>query len=201
MYPTVPLQSFPLSPRVPVTVPRGPALAELLAIPKSMSFAPALVTTTFDGLRSRWTMPCRCAASSACGDLPRALQRLRHRQRPAAQPGRERLALDELHHEEEPSVVLAEIVKGADVRVREPGRGARLVLQRGRRSGARRQKLDRDDAVEQGVARPIDLAHAAGSDRTFDLVASDPRACGENHSGRECTSGPSVALDPVQRKP
>ena len=36
-----------------------------LASPKSSSFAPARVSMTLPGFRSRWMMPARCAASSA----------------------------------------------------------------------------------------------------------------------------------------
>jgi hypothetical protein len=35
------------------------------ARPKSNSFAPAFVSITFAGFRSRCTIPCRCALSSA----------------------------------------------------------------------------------------------------------------------------------------
>ena len=35
------------------------------AMPKSSSFAPLFVRMTFEGLRSRWTMPAECAAASA----------------------------------------------------------------------------------------------------------------------------------------
>jgi hypothetical protein len=35
------------------------------ARPKSRSFAPDCVSMTFPGFRSRWTMPCRWAASRA----------------------------------------------------------------------------------------------------------------------------------------
>ena len=48
----------------------APAAADVvmpaaLARPKSSSFAPAFVSITLPGLRSRWTSPARCAAASA----------------------------------------------------------------------------------------------------------------------------------------
>ena len=46
----------------PLTATTG---ALVFASPKSSSFAPAFVSMTLPGLRSRWTMPARCAASSA----------------------------------------------------------------------------------------------------------------------------------------
>ena len=45
--------------------PKPPSPAPGRARPKSSSFAPLFVSITLPGLRSRWTMPCRCAASSA----------------------------------------------------------------------------------------------------------------------------------------
>jgi hypothetical protein len=39
-----------------------------------------------------------------------------------------------------------------------------------------RQDLDRHLAAEAGVARPPDLAHAAGAERADDLVAAEARA-------------------------
>ena len=47
------------SPAPPTTGPR------LLASPKSSSLAPLLVSMMLPGFRSRWTMPARCALSSA----------------------------------------------------------------------------------------------------------------------------------------
>ncbi len=38
--------------------------AVLAASPKSMIFGPSLVSMTFVGVRSRCTMPCRCATAS-----------------------------------------------------------------------------------------------------------------------------------------
>jgi hypothetical protein len=44
-----------------------------------------------------------------------------------------------------------------------------------------RQNLDRDVAVEPGVARAIDLAHAAGAQERDDFVHSNPRAGSQAH--------------------
>ncbi len=46
-------------------LPGRPAGAAARARPKSISLAPALVSITLPGFRSRWTMPARCARSSA----------------------------------------------------------------------------------------------------------------------------------------
>ena len=43
----------------------GAAIPKGLAKPKSISLAPDLVSMTFAGFKSRWTMPARCANSKA----------------------------------------------------------------------------------------------------------------------------------------
>ena len=60
--------------------PPQPARASF-ARPKSSSLTPALVSRMLAGFRSRWTMPLRCAASSASQICARVLQRLVERQR------------------------------------------------------------------------------------------------------------------------
>ena len=97
------------------------------ARPKSSSFTPCGVRNTFDGLRSRWTMPRACSAASAAR-MPRPIgQRLGDAQRPALQPLGQRLALEQLHGDEQLAVVLADLVELADVRVVDARRGPRLA--------------------------------------------------------------------------
>ena len=64
--------------------------------------------------------------------------------------------------------------------------GARFLLeapQAIRIGGERRgQNLDRHVTVESGVARPIDLAHTAGTDRGDDFVVIETRPLDEAHS-------------------
>ena len=80
----------------------------------------------------------------------------------------------------------------ADVRVAQAGDGLRLALEPGAavRIGADvgREHLDRDGAIEAGVAGLVDIAHAAGPDGGEDLV---PVEAGDLRSGR---SGPPFAL-------
>ena len=45
-----------------------------------------------------------------------------------------------------------------------------------------RQELDRDIASELRVPRPIDFAHAAGSEGGDNLVRAKARACGEGQT-------------------
>ena len=81
--------------------------------------------------------------------------------------------------------MFADVVEGADVRVIEGGDRPGFVLEAraemwlGRQRG--REHFDGDDAVEPGVAGPIDLAHAAGSYQRFQQVGSEARARGQWH--------------------
>ena len=67
MYATVP-STVPAS--VPATVVESPDADEgvdMRASPKSRILTtPSRVIKTFSGLRSRWTMPCECAAERPC---------------------------------------------------------------------------------------------------------------------------------------
>ena len=53
----------------------------------------------FAGFRSRWTIPCSCAASSASAICRAMGKRLVERDRAARNPLRQILALDQFHHE------------------------------------------------------------------------------------------------------
>ena len=63
------------------------------------------------------------------GDLDAEAQRLRERQRALAEPVRQRLAFQELHHEVLRAVLVPHVVKRADMRVRELRDGLRLALE------------------------------------------------------------------------
>ena len=69
------------------------------AKPKSISLAPACVSMMLPGLRSRCTMPCRCAAVKRLRNGNRNLQDFRERQCPFAQSFRQRFAFEKLHHQ------------------------------------------------------------------------------------------------------
>ena len=81
--------------------------AALFARPKSSSFAPACVSMTFAGFRSRWTMPERWALSSASPIVDRVAQGVGRRQRTAGQSLGERLAFEILEHEKTNRVISA----------------------------------------------------------------------------------------------
>src|SRR6202161_3505323 len=127
-----------------------------IAKPKSSSFAPAFVSITLPGFRSRWITPWRCAFSSASqtwmatrsssgvGIGPcsmrlarRFLQRLanldghaqqfRRRHRALLDALGERLALQIFHDKKIRAVLLADVVERADIGVIEAGNRACLA--------------------------------------------------------------------------
>jgi hypothetical protein len=99
----------------------------------------------------------------------------RDRLAPANQLG-ERLAADELHGDEGPPVELAELVDGDDVRVRDAAGGTGLALEPLPHLlvvEAFAQELDRDQAIERGIAGEIHVAHPAALDEALDRVLAD----------------------------
>ena len=107
----------------------GAAGAIAFASPKSSSFTPDFVSITLPGFRSRCTIPCRCALSSASAISIAVAQRLLERQRPLRQPIRQRLALQVLHDQVLGLALAAHVVERADVRVRELRDRLRLPLE------------------------------------------------------------------------
>src|SRR6185436_3159191 len=87
-----------------------------------------------------------------------------------------RLALEQLHGDEQLAAVLADLVKLADVRMVHAGRGAGLApesLARGVVARDGRHRLEGDGALELLVARGVDDAHAALSQLADDPVVAD----------------------------
>jgi hypothetical protein len=96
------------------------------------------------------------------GQLHAVTDHVVDRQRPAGDPSAERRAVDDFHRDVGVAVGFADVVDGADVRMIERGRGARLAQQalppfRIRRQ-ITRQNLESDVARQTGVVRAIDLA-------------------------------------------
>ena len=122
---------------------------------------------------------------------------LRSGSAPAGEPLAQRLALEQLGDRVGRLAVAAEVVDREDVGMRERGDRLRLALEaRAARSASRArrcgQHLDRDVAAEPRVARPVDLAHAAGAERRHDLVGAEPVAGREAH--RDGTMGKRPAF-------
>src|SRR5262249_55725292 len=98
---------------------------------------------------------------------------------PLAEPLAEGLALDVLHHHEVRAVLArghAHVVDVDDVRMVERGRGARLAVEPVEQLGvgAGTQDLEGHGPPQPGVARAVDLAHAARAQAVDDFVRPDP---------------------------
>ena len=109
----------------------GPGFARaLFANPKSSTLiVPSGRSLILAGLRSRWMMPCSCAASSASA-IWRAMASASSRGNgPAREARGEVLAVDELHDERARSFALLETVDMRDVRVIERGERLGLALE------------------------------------------------------------------------
>src|SRR6185436_9013324 len=113
--------------------------------------------------------------------------RLGDAQRPALQPLAERLALEQLHGDEQLAVLLADVVELADVRMVDAGGRPRLALEapaRGVVAAQGAHLLERDGAAEPLVPGCVDDAHAALAERARHGVVPDP--------GREARARPAV---------
>ena len=122
----------------------------------------------FAGFRSRWMIPCSCAASSASaicfaigsasssGIAPRAIR------------CDEILALDQFHDERAHAAGFFEAVDVRDVRMVQRREGLRFACEPREPIGIARERVgqdfDRDVAIQLRVARAIHLAHAAGAE-------------------------------------
>ena len=87
------------------------------------------------------------------------------------------LALEQLHDDEQPPVVLAHVVDGDDVGVAEPGARLRLAEEAGAKLvgdlDVARDDLEGHEAIEDRVMGLEDHAHAAAPDPLEDLVLPD----------------------------
>ena len=129
--------------------------------------------------------PLLVGGGQATGDLDRELHRLAHAQGARGHAVAQRLALEQLGDDVgrpllEPSVDLAGVVDGDDVRVVEDAYGAGLLLEAADPVGVRGdlavQDLEGDLAGEAQVLGPVHLAHAALAEEGHDLVGSHARA-------------------------
>ncbi len=128
------------------------------------------------------------AGAVCCIECTRQLDRTAEceveRERALLEPLGERLAIEVLHDQICRAVLFADVVQRADVRVVELGNRARFTIEalaETRVGGERvRQDLDRDGAVETGIAGLVDLAHTAGTDRALNLVGTEARAGGQH---------------------
>ena len=107
-----------------------PVGSNAFASPKSSTFTvPSARTLMFAGFRSRWMMPCSCAASRASAICFAMGSASSSRHGAARQPLRQILALDEFHHEGRDAVGVLQPVDGRDVRMIQRGEDLRFALE------------------------------------------------------------------------
>ncbi len=69
------------------------------------------------------------------GDLQSQIEKRVERQRPSANPGMQRLAFQQLHGNEILSVLLSDVINGADVRMVQSGSSLSFALEAGKSLG------------------------------------------------------------------
>ena len=159
---------------------RRPAFAR----PKSSTLTmPSRVIAMLAGLRSRWTMPFSCAASSASAICRAMASASRDRQRGrSVEPLGKRLALDELEDQRVNAVAVLEPVDGADVRMIQRREQPCFALESRAPIGIRResvrQNLDRHRRGRawcraRGRLRPCRPRRAGRRSRTTQPPADD----------------------------
>ena len=113
------------------------------------------------------------------GNLHAEVHHLFDGKRAVFDPLLHRPPLEQLHDDEGPAVLLAELVDRADVRMRECGGEARFALESRQPGGLRvvflAQELDRHLAIEAEILRAIDDAHAALAELVEHAVVGDDR--------------------------
>jgi hypothetical protein len=135
-------------------------------------------------------MPVAMRLIQRVGDLDGARHCFVDRKRTSFEACRERLTLEVFHHEVAhwlPGryLLLADVVEGADVRVVKARDGlgfARKALAELRIvREALVQDLEGNGAIETGVARLVDLAHASGTECSGDFIWAESSTDGEAH--------------------
>lgn len=119
------------------------------------------------------------------GKLNPILQHLGRWQRTFFQTGRESRTLHEFHDDIVGTVLPADVVERADMRMVQAGYDLGLAFEAltARRivREMRRENLDGDSSVEARVQRLVDFAHSACADRRNNLVRAKLRARGQRH--------------------
>ena len=130
----------------------------------------------FCGLKSRWTTPSLCAASSAPHNMPGDLQRALHRQLAlGGEKLMQVLSLDIRHGDELHSGGLAQVVNAQDVLVGNFAGQQQFLLEALLHRGVQRQagtdQLERHGSVQFLVPGLVNRAHAALSKHAVDAIA------------------------------
>ncbi len=141
----------------------------------------------FAGFRSRWMMPCSCAASSAsaiCFAIGSASSSGIGRR---AIRSASVVALDEFHHERGGTAAFFEPIDGSNVRMIQRGEDFRFALEASQSVGICRAPmvgriLMRDFTLQLRVDGPIHLPHAAFADVGSYLVHAEASSGAESQS-------------------
>lgn len=103
------------------------------------------------------------------------------------------LSFDEFEDQEIYTVVVTDVVQGADIGMRELGDGTSFVLESMAKMGILgkmlRQNLDRDEAIEATVSSAINFSHASGAEWGKNFVRTEFCAWSEGHTLRDYNLG------------
>ena len=132
-------------------------------------------------------------------DLPRDRQRFVERHRPARETLREVVALDQLHDQSGRVSRLFEAVDLRDARVVQRRERLGLPLETHQPIGVGRERLgqdlERDVAIEPGIAPAIDLPHPPGPKRGDHFIRADSGAGTQAHRRHHGMGGSNLAID------
>jgi hypothetical protein len=119
------------------------------------------------------------------GNLDGITQHLIQRQRTFLQPLSQRLAFQILHHQEISSVLMADVVKRADVRMIQASNRPCFALepfsQLGSIGKVIRKDFDGDDAIEPRIAGAVHLAHPTCTNGREDFIGPEALAIQNRH--------------------
>ena len=112
-------------------------------------------------------------------DLLRDLHGGLDRERTPRQPVCERLPFEVLQYQKFDAVLVANVMKDADMRMLQRCDGFGFPLEAGPAVGiGSREDFDGDRAIEPRIARAIDLAEAADAEQRDDFVGADAHRFG-----------------------
>src|ERR1700739_4014903 len=123
------------------------------------------------------------------GNFDGDLEQFARRQRTFLQTLRECFAFEKFHDQEVDAGLRANVIEVADVGMSDGGERAGFAFEAALKFGVAGkmggQDFDGNAAVETGVARAVDFAHAASADGRDDLVRAESAFCRQVHAGAD----------------
>ena len=164
--------------------------ARAFASPKSSTLTvPSRRTLMFAGFRSRWMMPCSCAASRASAICLAIDSASSIGIAPSREALRQILSLDEFHHERVDAVAILQPIDRADVGMIERGEHPRLAFEAGEPVGIvlerARQNFDRDLSAQPRVPRAVHFAHPTDAQQPLQLEDAEAPPGEQRAGGRD----------------